>query len=108
MFLRCTATWHTVLEAVLLPIIIGEFVSWLDVLERHNEDATLVNCCLCVRTARVIDIPRFVYCWLPVYGLCLRYLKKVLALAALGFLRGEHSSNVFDDAASFRYYFARK
>lgn len=71
MLLRATATWDTVLDTVLLPIIVGDLVSGLYALERHNKYPALVDCRLCVWAAGMIDISRLINGRLPVYGLCL-------------------------------------
>ena len=108
MLLRATTARNAVLDAILLPIIIREFVSRLYVLERHDEYATLIYSSLCIRATGMIYIPRLINRRFPVYGFGLRYLKEVLALTSLGLFRREHAPDVFDDATSLWYRLSRK
>ena len=88
------------LDAVFLAVVIRELLAFLDVLDRHNEDAAFVDLCLAVRAAGMVDVPGLIDLRLAVDGALFRYLKQVLALARFRFLLGKLAPDILDNAGA--------
>lgn len=96
------------LETVLLTIVIGKLVSWLNVLYCHHENPAILDLRLAVRCAGVVDVARLIDLRLPIDGLVLRDFKEVLTLAGLALFLRDDAADVLDHTGPFRYGFSRK
>jgi len=74
----CAAMAGTVCIAfVLITVIIGEFVSCLDILDRHNPDGVAKLFRLAVWITRMIDIACSVLASIPINGIALIQSKDI-------------------------------
>jgi hypothetical protein len=95
-----------VLIKILLTVIVGYLLSFLDRAFRKDKDALVVYERLCVRAAGMINISSLVDTRLPVDGLLLSYLKKILAAARICLFGTDFPTYVLDDAGILRDRFA--
>ncbi len=83
---------------VLLSVIIENLLPWLDSALGHDEHATLSYFRLCVRTARVVDVPCLVPLWSTINRLVLGDFEEVLAAARELLFLADMTPNVLNNA----------
>jgi len=91
-----------VLFGVLLAIVVQDLLSRTDGAGRKDVNALLIDDCLGIWAARMIDISCLIDARLAVYGFLLGYLEKIFTAGCLRFLLRYFPAHVFDDAGILR------